>query len=49
MAVQAKEIIELRLLELSNHIKYSEKRMEIPSESTDKNFKIKNRTFCNKN
>ncbi len=41
MAVQAKEIIELRLLELSNHIKHSEKRMEIPSESTDKNFKIK--------
>lgn len=41
MAVQAKEIIELRLLELSNHIKYSEKRMEIPSESTDKNFKIR--------
>ena len=41
LAVQAKEIIELRLLELSNHIKYSEKRMEIPSESTDKNFKIR--------
>ena len=29
MAVQAKEIIELRLLELSSHIKDSEKRMEI--------------------
>ena len=41
MAVQAKEIIELRLLELSGHIKDSEKRMEIPSESIENNFKIK--------
>ena len=41
MAVQAKEIIELRLLELSSHIKDSEKRMEIPSESIENNFKIR--------
>ena len=41
MAVQAKEIIELRLLELSSHIKDSEKRMEIPSESMENDFKIR--------
>ena len=41
MAVQAKEIIELRLLELSSYIKDSEKRMEIPSESIENNFKIR--------
>ena len=41
MAVQAKEIIQLRLLELSSHIKDSEKRMEIPSESIENNFKIR--------
>lgn len=41
MAVQAKEIIELRLLELSSHIKDSEKRMEISSESMENDFKIR--------
>jgi len=41
MAVQAKEIIELRLLELNSHIKHSDKRMEIPGETIEDNFKIK--------
>jgi DNA-binding transcriptional ArsR family regulator len=41
MIVQAKAIIELRLLELSSHVKDSPKRMEMPSESDKNNFRIK--------
>ena len=41
LAAQSKGIIELRLKELGHHIKDSDRRMKIPSELMDTNFKIK--------